>query len=187
MKAWLLGLVVLLQVACAELAPQVDASQGLGPPLESFAANGRISLRQGERSDHLQFDWQHAPGRDVVLFSSPLGQGLAELGRDSAGAWLVTPGEPERRASDLRALAQSLFGAPLPLDVLADWLRGAQPALSGNVDGWHIEVSETTPSGALSAGNSAVPSGQRRLPRRLEVRRDDIELRIVIDGWGEND
>jgi len=174
LKIWLLGLVALLHAACAELAPQVEAPR-LGPPLESFAANGRISLRQGERSDHLQFDWQHAPGRDVVLFSSPLGQGLAELGRDGAGAWLVMPGEPERRAADLPALAQRLFGAPLPLDVLADWLRGARPALSGNVDGWRIEVSETA------------PSGQHRLPRRLDVRRDDIELRIVIDGWGGND
>lgn len=187
MKAWLLGVVALLQAACAGLAPQADAARRLGPPLESFAANGRISLRQGERSDHLQFDWQHAPGRDVVLFSSPLGQGLAELGSDDAGAWLVVPGEPQRRAPDLRALAQTLFGAPLPLDVLADWLRGAQPALSGEVDGWRIEVNETVPSATLPDGDSASPSAQRRLPRRLTVRRDDIELRIVIDGWGAND
>jgi len=54
-------------------------------------------------------------------------------------------------------------------------LRGAQPALSGEVDGWRIAVTESA------------PFGQRRLPRRLEARRDDIELRIVIDDWGDGD
>lgn len=176
MRSLLICLAVLSLAACGGMQEVSGPSEILGPPLQSFAANGRISLRQGERSDHLQFDWQHAPERDVVLFSSPLGQGLAELGRDATGgAWLVVPGEPERRAPDLRVLAQRFFGVPLPLDVLADWLRGAQPALSGEVDGWQLVVTENA------------PSGQRRLPRRLEVRRDDIELKIVIDGWGDGD
>lgn len=175
MRSWLVCLAVLCVGACAEISPRAGNASALGPALPNFTADGRISLRQGERSDHLQFDWQHAPGRDVVLFSSPLGQGLAELGRDATGAWLAIPGEPERRASDLAALTQRLFGAPLPLDVLAEWLRGAQPGLSGEVDGWQIAVTESA------------PFGQRRLPRRLEARRDGIELRIVIDGWGGND
>ncbi|MDP2822397.1 MAG: outer membrane lipoprotein LolB [Sulfuritalea sp.] len=173
MRSSLVCLGALWLAACGGMQEVSEPTQTLGPPLQSFAGNGRISLRQGERSDHLQFDWQHAPERDVVLFSSPLGQGLAELGRNASGAWLLVPGEPERRAPDLGALTQRLFGAPLPLDVLAEWLRGARPALSGEVDGWRIVVTETA------------PFGQRRLPRRLEVRRDDIELRIVIDGWSD--
>lgn len=175
MRFWLACLVVLHMGACAEISPRDGNASALGPPLPNFAADGRISLRQGERSDHLQFDWQHSPERDVVLFSSPIGQGLAELGRDANGAWLAISGEPERRASDLAALTQRLLGAPLPLDALAEWLRGAQPALSGEVDGWRIAVTESA------------PYGQRRLPRRIEAHRDGIELRIVIDGWGEND
>jgi outer membrane lipoprotein LolB len=160
---------------CTGMQELPDAALRLGPPLAGFAANGRISLRQGERSDHLKFDWQHAPGRDVVLFSSPIGQGLAELGRDASGAWLIVPGEPARRAPDLATLTQRLFGTPLPLDVVADWLRGARAELSGEVDGWRVLVSETA------------PYRERRLPRRLEAHRDDIGLKIVIDDWGDND
>jgi outer membrane lipoprotein LolB len=152
-----------------------ESAPTLGPPLPSFASSGRISLRQGERSDHLQFDWRHASGRDVVLFSTPLGQGLAELGRDAGGAWLRVPGEALRRAPDLEALTQMLFGAPLPLDALAEWLRGARPGPDGDVEGWRIAVPES------------VPWRQHRLPRRLEARRDDIELRIVIDEWNDVD
>lgn len=161
--------------ACAEVPQQSGATIVLGPPLERFAADGRISLRQGERSDHLQFDWQHAPGRDVVLFSSPIGQGLAELGRAADGAWLKLPGQEERRASDLAALTRQLFGVALPLEELAAWMGGSRAEIRGEVDGWRIEVTESA------------PYGERRLPRRMEVSRDDIELRIVITGWGEND
>ncbi|MBI5899396.1 MAG: outer membrane lipoprotein LolB [Rhodocyclales bacterium] len=162
--------------ACAELGPvRNDTMPALGPALERFAADGRISLRQGDRSDHLQFDWQHAPGRDVVLFSSPLGQGLAELGREAGAAWLKLPGKPAQRAADLPTLAQQVFGVALPLDVLAEWLGGARPQPEGEVDGWQIMVTESA------------PYRERRLPRRIEIRRDDIELKIVVTGWGEND
>lgn len=175
MRPALVCLAALWLAACGGMPETSESAQLLGPPLQSFVSNGRISLRQGERSDHLQFDWRHAPGRDVVLFSTPLGQGLAELGRDAGGAWLLIPGEAERRAPDLGALTQSLFGTPLPLDALAEWLRGAQPGPGGEVDGWRISVSESA------------PWRQHRLPRRLEARRDDIELRIVIDDWGDGD
>lgn len=171
---WLVAVLVL--AACAELASVPgDAVPVLGPAVERFAADGRISLRQGDRSDHLQFDWQHAPGRDVVLFSSPLGQGLAELGRETGGAWLKLPGQQEQRAADLPTLAQHMFGVALPLEALAEWLGGARPQLEGEVDGWRIVVTESA------------PYRERRLPRRIEIRRDEIEMKIVITGWGEND
>ena len=162
-------------VACTGLPVGADVNSLLGPPLPRFAADGRISVRQGARSDHLLFDWMHAPERDVVLFSSPLGQGLAELGRDAGGAWLKLPGQAETRAGDLAALTQQLFGAALPLEVLADWIGGSHPGTTGEVDGWRIDVTE-----------SAV-FRERRLPSRIEVRRDEIELKIVITGWGDHD
>jgi outer membrane lipoprotein LolB len=171
---WLVA--VLALAACAELGPtRNEPLPALGPAVERFIVDGRISLRQGDRSDHLQFDWQHAPGRDVVLFSSPLGQGLAELGREAGGAWLKLPGKPEQRAADLPTLAQQIFGVALPLDVLVEWLGGARPGLEGEVDGWQVMVTESA------------PYRERRLPRRMEIRRDDIELKIVVSGWGEHD
>lgn len=169
--AWVAA--TLLLAACSGMPTAGDVEPPLGPPLERFAAEGRISLRQGERSDHLQFDWQHAPGRDVVLFSTPLGQGLAELGHDGGAAWLKQAGRPELRADGLPALTAQLFGTPLPLEALAGWLGGAQPDQRGEVDGWHIEVVEVA------------PYRQHRLPRRVDVRRDDIELRIVVTEWRE--
>lgn len=176
MRTWLGCLLALLVLsACADLSTVGEGGQHLGPPLERFALEGRLSLRQGERSDHIHFEWQHAAGRDLVVFSTPLGQGLAELGREATGAWLRVPGQVEQRAPDLSALSQKLFGSALPLEILAEWMGGSRSETHGEADGWIIAVTES----ALFR--------DRRLPRRIEVRRDDIELRIVVTAWGDND
>lgn len=171
LRAWLACLAVLLTAACAELPRQSAAELVLGPPLQRFTAEGRISLRQGDRRDHLRFSWEHAPDSDVVLLMSPLGQGLAELTRDAAGARLVQPNQAVMSADSLPQLAQRAFGTPLPLEALAEWLRGAQPALSGEIDGWRVEITETS------------PFRQHRLLRIMEARRDDVEFKLVVDEW----
>lgn len=171
MKAWFVCLAALWLAACAESPPLADAALTLGPPLQRFAADGRISVRQGERSDHLRFRWEHAPDSDVVLLMSPLGQGLAELKRDAAGARLTRPNQPPVAADTLPQLAQSVFGVPLPLEAMADWLRGARPALSGEIEGWRVVISDSS------------AFRQHRLLRVMEARRDDVEFKLLVDEW----
>lgn len=171
MRSWLACWASLLLAACAEFPLSSDVSPGLGPPLENVNAEGRISLRQGERRDHLRFRWEHSPGSDVVLLMSPLGQGLAELTRDKDGVRLTQPNQPVISAETLPQLAQRVLGAPLPLDAMADWLRGARPELSGEVDGWRVVISETS------------PYRQRRLLRVLEARREDVDFKLIVDDW----
>ena len=175
MRAWLACLGVLIVAACAEIPQQSGALLVLGPPLQRFTAEGRISLRQGDRRDHLRFSWEHAPGSDVVLLMSPLGQGLAELTRDTAGVRLVQPNQATISADTLPQLAQRAFGTPLPLDTMAEWLRGAQPALSGEVDGWRVVITDTS------------AFRQHRLLRVMEASRDDVEFKLVVDEWDAPD
>ena len=175
LNAWLTGLVVLLAAACAEIPRQPTATPVLGPPLQRFTAEGRISLRQGERRDHLRFSWDRSPGKDVVLLMTPLGQGLAELTRDEAGARLVQPNQTPVSAGSLAQLAQRAFSVPVPLDAMAEWLRGAQSTSSGEVDGWRVMVTDTA------------PYRERRLLRVMEARRDHVELTLIIDDWDVRD
>lgn len=175
LRALLVCLAVLLAAACAELPQQSATASGLGPPLQRFTAEGRISLRQGDRRDHLRFSWNHAPGSDVVLLMSPLGQGLAELTRDAAGARLVQPNQATISADTLPQLALRVFGTPLPLEAMAEWLRGAQPAMGGEIDGWRVVITDTS------------PFRQHRLLRIMEARRDDVELKLLVDEWNAPD
>ncbi len=171
MRAWLACLATLLLAACAEMQDVSDATQILGPPLQRFAAEGRISLRQGDRRDHLRFRWEHAPQSDAVLLMSPLGQGVAELVRDASGARLMQANQAAVIADSLSQLTQRVFGAPLPLEAMSDWLRGARPGLSGEVDGWRVEIKDTS------------VFRQGRLLRVMEASRDDVELKLIVDDW----
>jgi len=171
LKIWLACLWALWLAACAELFPTADVSGPLGPPVDSFVATGRISLRQGERRDHLRFRWEHAKNSDIVMFMSPLGQGLAELTRDVQGARLVQPNQAAIAAETLPQLAQRVVGAPLPLEAMTDWLRGARSGLDGEADGWSVVISDT------------MAHGRHRLLRVIEARREDVDFKLIVDDW----
>jgi outer membrane lipoprotein LolB len=173
MRFWLACLGAMLLAACAEVPERSGGGQFLGPAVQRFVAEGRIALRQGERRDHLRFRWEHAPDSDVVLLMSPLGQGLAELTRDLSGARLVQPQQPVIAADSLRQLAQRVFSVPLPLEAVADWLRGARPELTGEVEGWRVAVTES----------SVPPAGKRRLLRVIEAGRGDVDFKLLVDDW----
>lgn len=173
--------------ACAQSPAAFDAGLTanapallLGPPLDNFVAEGRLSLQQDKRQDHVRFRWQHTTAEDVVLFISPLGQGLAEIRRDAMTARLTQPNQPPVETNSLPELTLRLFGTALPLDSLADWLRGARPELQGDVDGWHVSVTDTT---LHPAGASSAPSHQRRLLRTLIVTREEVTLKLIVDSW----
>lgn len=172
---WALGL--LLLSACAELPRffgQPNALPNtitLGPPLERFTAVGRLALSNGERRDHLRFQWEHSPESDQVLLMSPLGQGIAELTRDTQGARLLKGNQAPLFAANLTALTQQVFGSALPLEHLADWLRGAQPAMSGEIDGWTVAVLDVS------------PFRQHHLVRVLEVKQGEVEMKLIIETW----
>lgn len=173
MRVWLACLAAILLAACAGVQEPSGGGQSLGPPVQRFAAEGRIAVRQGERSDHLRFRWEHTPDSDGLLIMSPLGQGLAELTRDATGARLVRPHQPVIAADNLRQLAQQLFSLPLPLEAVADWLRGARPELAGEVDGWRVTITE-----------SSIPlAGKARLLRVMEAGLGDVEFKIIVDEW----
>lgn len=96
---------------------------------------------------------------------------MAELTRDAAGARLVQPNQATIAAHTLTQLAQRVVGAPLPLEAMADWLRGARPTLNGEEDGWRVEISETS------------AYRQHRLLRVMEAHREDVEFKLVVDDW----
>lgn len=154
--------------ACAQI-PAERTDGPLGPAVDSFNVVGRLMLRQGERRDHLRIDWEHTPRADELMLTTPLGQGVARLSRDGGGALLEMADGRRLRAADWRALAADVVGTALPLDELPEWLRGARPRRTESVEGWRVEVVE------------AAPYRHGVLPRVIEARRGEVELRLVVD------
>ena len=171
--------------ACA--TPRVPVSEpsvvklGADTP---WSLQGRIAIKAGENSQSGQLHWQHRPGSESMLLLSPLGQGVARIVSDNSGVTLEIPNKPTRYAPDAESLTREALGVALPLSGLRHWilvrpdpLRPFEQSLdnTGRVaqirqDGWIIDypqyMSESDPR-----------------PRKLNVARAGLEIRLVIDKW----
>lgn len=178
------GLAVLL-AACATPRPTVQA---IPSPVLSHAMpwslQGRIALKAGENSLSGQLQWQHRNNQEELLLLSPLGQGMARIVSDAEGVLLEIPNQAPRRAPDAESLTREALGVALPLSGLSHWILGrpdpARPSQqspdgAGRVaqirqDGWVIDYLQYMPEPAAR-------------PRKLNVARDGLEIRLVIDTW----
>ena len=176
-----LALAALTLAACAStpsipmrpLAPAGDAP---------FAIDGRLSVKHGSEALAANFSWRHAPPRDDLVLSTPLGQALAEIAADASVPRYEWRGAEGRReeARDWAGLTERALGTPLPVDGLAAWIKGSphagsphsiEPDALGRAavlrqDGWEIVY-------AYADANASVPA-------RMQLSRFDVEVRIVV-------
>jgi outer membrane lipoprotein LolB len=140
-------------------------------------------VRKGDSRYSASVSWQHGRNGDSLLLSGPLGQGLAELVRDGNGARLTLSDHRQYAADSLDELSAKVFGFPLPLSGMAHWVVGSAPqgTVEGRdaqgrpqrlaADGWAIDLlAWETDSGDA-------------LPNLVELRRDDLEVRLKILDW----
>ena len=177
-----------LLAACAQL-PGVASGEAAVPrpgraAVSGFLLTGRIAVSQGQQRHAVNITWQRSAARDEIFLATPLGQGIAELTRDAAGARLTTAERREFSAPDWQALSVRIFGFPLPLSALPGWLLAEVPAEALGVrydnagrpqrmvaDGWQVAY--------LAYHSNAVDA----LPELIELRREDIEVRLKVDTW----
>lgn len=138
--------------------------------ITAFALSGRIAVRQGDSRYSAHLDWRHDEAHDEILVTTPLGQGVAELVRDGDGARLTLADRRQYAAADWQALSEQVFGVRLPLAGLPRWLLGDPPDAGS---GWRIEILDREAAAA------------NPLPTFIELRREDVELRLRIDDWSE--
>ena len=178
---WLAVLAALLLLAgCAALK--------LPPaPLNGFSASGRISVRSGSDAHYANFGWQAEPQADRLSFGNPLGQILAELEvsyfDDAPIHAVLRDADGNAREGAPEVLLVDATGMQLPVAGLRWWMQGlpapgkatSRETAEGRLieqDGWRILASdffEQTP----------VPRG----PRKVELKRGDMTVRIVISEW----
>lgn len=157
--AWLLLAALLGACAQVEIKPPAGALE--------FDLAGRIAARYGKESFTGNVAWRHARGGDEMLISTPMGQGVARIVRQGEAVILTTAEPREYRATDAESLTERVLGFPVPLEGLADWVRGRpSPALEGR--GWKIEYQDYD---------------EQRRPTRMRLTYQGIELRLAISQW----
>jgi len=151
--------------------------------------NGRVAVSNGRDGGSGRIDWRQDGERFEVSLSAPVTRQSWRLTGDPHSARLEGLDGGPREGSDAAALLQAATGWQIPVVALADWLRGARsPALPPAViaygdnslparieqDGWRIEYE--WPAGA---------SGIDARPLRLDARKGDARVKLVVDQWGE--
>jgi outer membrane lipoprotein LolB len=175
LRAVLAGAAALAAAGCAELTARAPGER------VEFELTARFAARYGDEAASGQLAWRHDAARDEVLISSPLGQGVARVTRQAAGATLETAEERRYVAADAETLTEQVLGFRLPLKGLADWVR-ARPAPDSPAR------TEYTAEGRLAALEQQgwrieYQAYQAGRPARMRLHYPGLELRIAISEW----
>lgn len=137
--------------------------------------------QQAARSASAGFEWSGDGTAGTLVLSTAVGTRMAEARWRPGLAELSTP-DGTSQFDTLESLAERLLGERLPMQALADWLRGRP---------WPGAVAEPLPAGPVSTPwRSFRQSGwevdlSRHAEGRIEARRREpppaVELRIRLD------
>jgi outer membrane lipoprotein LolB len=150
----------------------------------NFTFNGRIAITHREQKQSAGLRWMHSVQKDELSLLAPLGQIVARIERDAAGATLQQQGK-RYEAADVESLMLQVLGWHLPLEGLHRWVLGlpsdsvvdwSERDAQGRLlllrqDGWEIRYLRYTDD---SAGS---------LPAKLELRREDLNVILLVDEW----
>mgnify|MGYP001558981300 CR=1 FL=1 len=179
----LIGIVFLS--GCASLrAYRVPIPPSIQLESAPFVLNGRISVNyQGQRHS-VGLHWTHQTQSDEILLLAPLGKTVARIVSDARHA-VLDQGEQHHEAGDIETLMTQVLGWHLPLNGLHYWVLGKATMDSpsqierdrqGRVEvlrqaGWEVRY--------LSYADNTSSS----LPSRMELSRDDLQVKLFIDEW----
>ncbi|MEO5676920.1 MAG: outer membrane lipoprotein LolB [Usitatibacter sp.] len=158
----------LLLGACA-LAPKTGPLPDLAGVPSAFEVTGRLSLRQGDRSDIAKLRWTHRPGRDLWVISSPLGNEVARIESGAQGATLTQADGSGVQADSFADLTERVLGAALAPESLARWLHGSAPQEMDSA--WRVTIDERQRAGSID------------IARRMSAQRGDVTVRLVVDEY----
>jgi outer membrane lipoprotein LolB len=174
--------------ACTTIPPR-KAESAIASADRPFAIDGRLSAKRGSDGASANFAWIHEHGRDRIDLASPFGQVLARVDGGRDRVVVERPGGATEIYPDWSTMTVALLGAPVPIDDLAFWIRGAareggtasvERDAAGRVlvlrqQAWEIVYSYPDDSPAA-------------MPSRLVLKRPDaepVEVRVVVDRWDD--
>lgn len=174
-------LMALLLTGCATAPVAVQRPAQADAP---FAFNGRVAVKQGELRDSAGMRWVHRAAEDEILLLAPLGQTVARIHRDGSEVTLEASGK-HYTAQDMETLMQQVLGWQLPLSGLRHWVT-ALPAPDGESSierDANGQVSLLRQQGWEIAYTRYAATTVDALPLRLNLKRDGMEVLLLIDEW----
>ena len=139
-----------------------------------------------------QLRWRQHQENFLINFNAPFGQGAVQIVGDAVGVELKTADGRSLQADDLDQLFDEAVGWELPLAGLRYWLAGvpspgSQAVLQRQPDSAGEQQLATISHIRQFFWDVEIPRyvqvGDRLLPRKLKLRNEEIQVRLVIDRW----
>lgn len=172
---------ILLFAGCTSAPVTVQRPSQIDAP---FAFNGRVAVRQGGQRDSAGVRWVHRAEEDEILLLAPLGQTVARIHRDGSLVILESSGK-NYSAQDMETLMLQVLGWQLPLSGLQYWVTAlpAPDSESGIERSANGQVSVLRQQGWEIAYSRYAAATADALPLKLNLKRDDMEVILLIDEW----
>ena len=164
-----------------------------------WSLQGRIAVSNGRDGGSGRIDWTQDDRRFDVSLSAPVTRQSWRLVGDAGAARLEGLDGGTREGPDAALLLLDATGWEIPVTALADWVRGVRAPGAGTASalygldgrlqrmeqgGWTIDYHWPAPAREGStAANGQDPAAPPLLPARLDARRGEASVRLIVDQW----
>jgi outer membrane lipoprotein LolB len=151
--------------------------------IRDWSFTGRIAVSNGRNGGSGRIEWRQQGDRYEVALSAPITRQSWRLTGGPDGARLEGLEGGTRQGPDAAGLLFQATGWDIPVTALADWLRGlqaegaAEPKIEPGWDGRPVKIEQ----GGWSIDYEWPKQGD--LPKRLDARRDQARVKLVVDTW----
>lgn len=152
-----------------------------------WALQGRVALSNGRDGGSGRIDWSQDAARYAVSLSAPITRQSWRLSGDGQDAQLEGLEGGTRVGADPAELLREATRWEIPVTALSSWVRGLRAAadhgparVQFGADG---RLSRIEQGGWTIDYSGWVAGAGVELPNRLDARRGEASVRLVIDSW----
>jgi outer membrane lipoprotein LolB len=185
MTSWLTGCRTLPSPAPATAEPW-EVRRAALQSRDRFDLSGRIAVAAAEEGFSARLRWQQKGQRSQLALDGPLGVGGVRITADGDTLNVVNSKGQQLDNDAARQEMQTRLGFEPPIASLRYWVLGVpdptHPAdevldtdkrlATLKQDGWQIDYTAYSPV-----------QGEWR-PSKMTLKRDDVRVRLLVDGWG---
>jgi outer membrane lipoprotein LolB len=153
---------------------------------DRFDLNGRIAVAAAQEGFNARLRWKQQGARSNLALDGPLGVGGVRITSDGHTFNVVNARGQQLDSDAARSEIAARLGFEPPLESLRYWVLGvpdpshpadevlddSQRLATLRQDGWQIDYGTYTTVGG------------QWLPSRMTLKRDDVRVRLLVDGWG---